>query len=212
MADLADHQIDRALMHLDLFAIDQDRVEQPVGEVAAHRPLGPVILGGHRPGDHPHRLRQRRPDHDRVQVAGVVGEIDPLAGIGLRIDPAHAGSAQDAGDHGQKVPREVRVHTPPPAGKPSYPFGPLRSSPRPTGAECKAVRSPGFSRPVKRGRRRSPGNTSRFFYFSWRQSRPSPPLPPPCGSSAGQGWIWPRKCWQSILRIPAPCDRRSSGQ
>ena len=74
---------------------------------------GPIVPGGDRPGQQPHRLRQRRPEHDRVQVAGMVGEIDPLTSVRLRVDPPRAGPAQDPSRQRKKVPHEVLVHTRP---------------------------------------------------------------------------------------------------
>ena len=35
-------------------------------------------------------------------MAGVIGEVNPLAGIGLAIDPAHRGTAEHFGQHHEK--------------------------------------------------------------------------------------------------------------
>src|SRR5205085_325844 len=46
-ADLADHQINRALVDLDFFAIDQNGIET-AGDVGPDAAFGPVVLGGGR--------------------------------------------------------------------------------------------------------------------------------------------------------------------
>jgi len=55
---------------------------------------GDVILAAVAARQPPHVVRQRRPDENHVQMAGVVGEIDALAGVRLAFNPAHAGPAQ----------------------------------------------------------------------------------------------------------------------
>ena len=96
-ASLPQHQIDRALVHLDGGAIDQDRIEDLLGEPTANDPTRPVVFGGDGPRHLPHRLRQRGPDDESIEVARVVGKVDSLAGVGLARDPADAGAGQEAG-------------------------------------------------------------------------------------------------------------------
>ncbi len=79
-------------MHFDFRAVDQNGVEQLVGDVAADPAGVPVVLGAHRAGQRPDVLRQGRPEHNGVQVAGMIGEVYPLAGIRLRLDPARTGT------------------------------------------------------------------------------------------------------------------------
>ena len=74
-------------MDLDFRAVDQHGVEDLGRQVVADASLDPIILGGDGPGQFPHAGRQRGPEDDGIQVAGVIGEVDPLAGIGLRVDP-----------------------------------------------------------------------------------------------------------------------------
>ena len=90
-------------MHLDVGAVDQQGVER-AGQVTPQRtpspnsPWRPPVASVTAPGG------QRRPEHDRVEMAGMVGKVDPLARVGLAIDPAHAGPAKQSGNHGQKGP------------------------------------------------------------------------------------------------------------
>ena len=99
-ADLAEHQVDRALMDLDFLAVDEQGVER-FGHVAAQWAAVPIVFGRHGPRQLPHVVRQRRPDQNHVQMAGVIGEVDALARIRLAIDPAHARPAQEAGQRGE---------------------------------------------------------------------------------------------------------------
>jgi hypothetical protein len=99
-ADLAEHEVDRALVDFDLGAIDQHRIER-LGQITADGAADPVVLGRHRASEPANPRGQGRPDEDHVEVAGVIGEVDPLTGVGLRFDPAHAGPADGAGDPGE---------------------------------------------------------------------------------------------------------------
>src|SRR5204862_4981814 len=76
-ADLADHQIDRALMDLDFLAVDQNRIKT-FCDVSPHGPLRPIVLRRHRPSQVANLTRQARPEHESVEMTGMVGEIDPL--------------------------------------------------------------------------------------------------------------------------------------
>lgn len=88
VSDFTEHQFDGALVDLDLLAIDQNGVER-LGQETSQRGLSPVVLGSNRPSQLPQTTRESRPEDDRVKVAGVVGEIDPLAGVRFGSDPAH---------------------------------------------------------------------------------------------------------------------------
>ena len=82
------HLLQRVVMGRGFLAFDQDSVEHAMGEVAADRSDGPIVPRRDRTGQEADLGRQRGPDDDRVQVAGVVGKIDALAGVGLALDPA----------------------------------------------------------------------------------------------------------------------------
>ena len=116
-ADLAEHQVDRALVDLDFLAVDEQRVER-FGQVAADRPAVPIVLGRHGPRQPADRLRQRRPDEDHVEVAGVIGEVDALAGVRLAVDPAHARPAEEAGTDSEQ---HLGDHKGKPPGRPATP-------------------------------------------------------------------------------------------
>jgi hypothetical protein len=42
------------------------------------------------------KKKKSRPDQQHVEMAGVIGEVDALAGVRLAIDPADARSAEKA--------------------------------------------------------------------------------------------------------------------
>ena len=63
-------------------AIDEHGAEAARGDVLAQA-LAPVIARRDGPGARAQAPRQRRPDRQGVDVAGVIGEVDALAGAGV---------------------------------------------------------------------------------------------------------------------------------
>ena len=58
--------------------VDQHNLQFLDSDAAAQSALFPVVLGGDRTGFRPELSRKGRPDHYRVHVARVVGEINAL--------------------------------------------------------------------------------------------------------------------------------------
>ena len=100
------HQFDGALVDFDLFSVDEDRVEG-LGKKPAKRGLPPVVLSGHRAGQLAKASRERSPENDRIEVAGVIGKVDALAGIGFGPDPADRETAEKLGDQRQTLARQA---------------------------------------------------------------------------------------------------------
>ncbi len=97
VADFSEHEVDGALVDFDLLAVDEHGVEDFV-QMATDKASVPVIFGGDRSGESADFGGEGGPDEDDVEVAGVVGEIDTLTGIGLGVDPAHADAADESGN------------------------------------------------------------------------------------------------------------------
>src|SRR5204862_7027385 len=53
---------------------------------------------GHRPSQSPQGRRQRRPQHDKVEMARVVGEVNALPRAWIAADPAGLSAAEQTGD------------------------------------------------------------------------------------------------------------------
>src|SRR5882672_6152801 len=56
----------------------------------------PVILGRYRPGSRANLCRQRRPQHYKIQMAAVIGEINGLPRIWFGIHPTHVHSTDQS--------------------------------------------------------------------------------------------------------------------
>ena len=93
VSNLAEEEIDGAVMYLDFLPVDEQRVEG-IGQITPGGTLFPVVFGGHRPRLVPDVGRQRGPDDQGVKVTRVVREVDPLTGIGLTVDPAGGSAAE----------------------------------------------------------------------------------------------------------------------
>src|SRR5205814_9929109 len=63
-------------------AIDQDRVENTTREVASNAATIPVVGAGYGASARANLGRQRRPDDDEVEMAGVIREIHTLSHVG----------------------------------------------------------------------------------------------------------------------------------
>ena len=61
-------------------AVDEHDVELVKRDAAAKQALFPVVLGGDGANEGTELRGQRGPDHDRVEMARVVGEVDALFG------------------------------------------------------------------------------------------------------------------------------------
>ena len=85
----------------DSLAVNQKRVEHVVGQIPPDRTGLPVVLGRYRPSEVANLRRQCRPDDNGVEMARVVGEVDPLACIGYALDPARTKAAQESGQQSQ---------------------------------------------------------------------------------------------------------------
>ena len=73
------------------------------------RPAVPIVRRGHRPGGGAQSRRQRGPEDQRVEVAGVVGEVDALGRRRLRPEPAGAAADQEAHRADQRRARGSRA-------------------------------------------------------------------------------------------------------
>ena len=91
---LLQHDVDWAFVNFDFLAIDQQGIEG-FGNVGLQPTGRPIVFGGHRPSDPSQLARQSGPQHDGVEVAGVVGEVNALASVGLTINPTHRESAEE---------------------------------------------------------------------------------------------------------------------
>ena len=77
-------------------AVHQHRIEDLAADEAAHA-RAPIVEGGHRARAFPDPARQHRPDQDEVAMAGVIGEIDALPGIGQAALPVRQHAGERAG-------------------------------------------------------------------------------------------------------------------
>ena len=100
------HQFDGALVDFDLFSVDEDRVEG-LGKKPAKRGLPPVVFSGHRAGQLAKASRECSPENDCIEVAGVIGKVNALAGIGFGPDPADREAADKLGDQRQALARHA---------------------------------------------------------------------------------------------------------
>ena len=81
-------------MDLDFFAIDEQRVER-FRDVGFDPATSPIVFCRDRTSDAAKLTRERRPQHDRVEVAGMVCKVDTLARIWLAIDPPYGKAAEE---------------------------------------------------------------------------------------------------------------------
>src|SRR5712691_4433979 len=88
-------------------AVDQHGAEDVDGEVPALPRAIPVVTTRNGASHAAHLTRKRGPEHDEIEVARVVCDVDPLACGGLAADPAglragdESGQSDDCrGDHG----------------------------------------------------------------------------------------------------------------
>src|SRR5438270_2690418 len=77
--------------------IHQDGVEDVRRQIAAQS-FFPIVLRCHRTGDRSQSPRKRRPDDHKIEMAGVIREIDPLPLVGLESDLSNAAACKQAGD------------------------------------------------------------------------------------------------------------------
>ncbi len=96
VSDFSHHDIDRALMHFDLLSVDQDGIEG-LGQKSAKRRRSPIVLSRNRPRELPESLRETRPEHNRIQMAGVVREVDSLSRVRFGANPSHREAAHQFG-------------------------------------------------------------------------------------------------------------------
>lgn len=83
-------------MNFEVLSVDHDRVK-----CSSHVPTDgaalPIVGGGDRPGQSAQIPGQRRPKNEGVEMARMIGEIDSLARLGLAINPAQGGAANQLG-------------------------------------------------------------------------------------------------------------------
>src|SRR5258707_8516872 len=63
----------------------------------------PIIFRRDRACEFPQLFGQDRPQHDEVKMASVVGEVDALARIGFRADPAHGSAREQSRSSGDRA-------------------------------------------------------------------------------------------------------------
>src|SRR5262249_20381123 len=83
-------------------ARNQNRMEDAGGEIRSQRRVRPVFTGCNRPRVDANRLRQRSPQDNEVEMAGVVGEVDARARLGQAVDPTDTGAADPLGGRRQE--------------------------------------------------------------------------------------------------------------
>jgi len=93
-------------MDLDLFSVDEDRVEG-LGKKPAKGGLSPIVFSGHWAGQLAKASRECSPENDCIEVAGVIGKVNALAGIGFGPDPADREAADKLGDQRQALARHA---------------------------------------------------------------------------------------------------------
>src|SRR5436190_618928 len=89
---------------LRALAADVHRVEDLARDPVLERRRGPVVARGDRPRHRAQVMRQRGPDQHPVEVALVVGEIDPPLGLRRRSVPVALRAGDEAGDERQREP------------------------------------------------------------------------------------------------------------
>ena len=88
----------------DFFAFDEECVEYVAGEIAAEGVASPVIVRGDGTGDFADGGGEAGPEDERVEIAGVISEIDALPGFGSAADPMRAaGAGDESGEKSESV-------------------------------------------------------------------------------------------------------------
>ncbi len=88
---------------------NEERVEDADGNGAA-KPVVPVIFRRNRPRDRAKFARQRRPEHDEVEMTGVIGEKNALLRAGQAIAPRYLHAADGARDAGDEAGKRTQSH------------------------------------------------------------------------------------------------------
>ena len=90
------------------FPVNEDGIEDITSDEAPEPTLQPIVRARDRPSALQQSWRQHCPNQDEVAMAGMVGKIDPLAGIGLTFVPAHGRPAEQFCDGSQQ--RDGQIH------------------------------------------------------------------------------------------------------
>ena len=88
---------------------NQERVKDADGNGAA-QPVVPVIFRRNRPGERAKFGRQRRPEHDEVEMTGVIGKENALLGAGNAVSPRYLHAADGARDAGDEARKRTQAH------------------------------------------------------------------------------------------------------
>src|SRR5271156_4300364 len=73
-----------------------------IGEKKAKPPGPPIIAGCHRSSFGSGVSRENRPKDEEIEIAGVIGKIDSLSGIGSASEPASLNASEEADAGGKE--------------------------------------------------------------------------------------------------------------